>query len=259
MHIIRLFLALGLSACFTPCIKGASMTAQPAITLATLEYPPFCDSQQPDGGALVSIVREAFAQEDIPVNVIVMPWQRVVALNHYGRFDGVIGIWRSDQTSMRLQQGNPVFQSLIGAYVVQGKAPLPLTMSWLRNGLAGTIAGYQYPHSIVNLRLKMDSTRDDETNLRKLQQQRIQVAITEKAVGDALIRSGKLPSWPQLAWGALVLGKEVISVGFAPSAMQAYRRDAFNRGLWKLHQNGRYQHIVAAHQLQEFAMPPQLP
>lgn len=259
MSTLRLLLALGLSASIAPSAWGLITTVHPSITLATLEYPPFCDGQQPDGGALVSIVREAFAQEDIRVNVTVMPWQRVIALNHHSRFDGVIGIWRTDQKNMQLQPGNPVFQSLIGAYVVRGKAPLPLPMSWLPGRLAGTVAGYQYPESMLKLKMELDSTRDDETNLRKLQQQRIQLAITEKAVGDALIRSGKLPTRPQLAWGELVLGKEVISVGFAANPMQSFWRTAFNRGLWKLHQNGRYQQIAAAYQLQEFAMPPQQP
>ncbi|MDC7716050.1 transporter substrate-binding domain-containing protein [Vogesella sp. DC21W] len=259
MNTALLFLALALSASITPFARAAATTAQPAITLATLEYPPFCQRQRPDGGALVSIVREAFAQEDIPVNVIVMPWQRVVALNQYGRFDGVIGLWRSDQKSMQLQPGNPVFQSLIGAYIVQGKAPLPLAAGWLTSRLAGTVAGYHYPESIIKLKLNQDDTRDDETNLRKLQQRRVQFAMTEKAVGDTLIRSGKLPSRPQLAWGELVLAKEVVSVGFAPSAMQSFWRDAFNRGLWKLHQNGRYHQITTEYQLQEFAMPPQQP
>lgn len=254
----RLWTALGLGACIAPCAWGV-MTVKPAITLATMEYPPFCESQRSDGGALVSMVREAFALEDIPVNVIVMPWQRVVALNQYGRFDGVIGLWRSDQKSMHLQPGNPVFQSVIGVYVVQGKAPLPLPMGWLQDRLAGTVAGYHYPESILKLKLNKDSTRDDETNLRKLQQRRIQFAMTEKAVGDALIRSGTLPDRPQLVWGELVLAREVISVGFSASAMQSFWRNAFNRGLWKLHQNGRYQQIATAYQLQEFAMPPQQP
>lgn len=259
MNTTRLCLVLGIAACITPSARGLGMTVNPTITLATLEYPPFCESERPDGGALVSLVREAFAQEDIPVKVVVMPWQRVVALNKYGHFDGVIGIWRTDQKSMQLQPGNPLFQSLIGAYVVQGKAPQPLSTNWLPSKLAGTVAGYQYPESILNLKMELDSTRDDETNLRKLQQQRIQLAITEKAVGNALIRSGKLPSRPQLAWGDLILGKEVISVGFSASAMQSFWRTAFNRGLLKLHQNGRYNQVVAAYQLQEFAIPPQQP
>lgn len=258
MNIARICMALGLPVCLSPALALA-MTVNPAITLATLEYPPFCDSQKPGGGALVSIVREAFAQEDIPVNVVVMPWQRVMSLSQHGRFDGVIGVWQTDLKSMRLKAGNPVFRSLIGVYVVQGAAPLPLASSWLGGKLAGTVAGYHYPASVLALNMVLDSTRDDETNLRKLQQQRVQLAITEKAVGDALIRSGKLPSRPRLAWGDLVLAQETLSVGFVTSSMQPYLLSAFNKGLWKLHQSGRYRQIVLAHQLQEFAVPAQAP
>jgi polar amino acid transport system substrate-binding protein len=258
MNISRICLAIGLPACLSPALALA-MTVNPAITLATLEYPPFCDSQKPGGGALVTIVREAFAQEDIPVNLVVMPWQRVISLSQHGRFDGVIGIWQTDLKSMRLKAGNPVFHSLIGAYVVQGKAPLPLTSDWLQGKLAGTVAGYHYPGNILGLKMVLDSTRDDETNLRKLQQQRIQLAITEKAVGDALLRSDKLPSRPKLAWGEIVLARETLSVGFAASSMRPYWLNAFNQGLWKLHQSGRYRQIVMAHQLQEFAIPAQAP
>lgn len=254
MNITRICLALGLS----PALALA-MPANQAITLATLEYPPFCDSQKADGGALISIVREAFAYQDVPINLVVMPWQRVVSLSQHGRFDGVIGIWQTDLKSMRLKAGNPIFHSLIGAYALQGKTPLPLTSRWIPGKLAGTVAGYNYPANVLGLGMVLDSTRDDETNLRKLQQQRIQLAITEKAVGDALIRSGKLPSRPRLAWGELVLAREVLSVGFAASSLQTHWVNAFNQGLWKLHQSGRYRQIVLAHQLQEFAVPAQAP
>ncbi len=258
MNMSRICLALGLPACLSPALALA-MTVNPAITLATLEYPPFCDSQKPGGGALVAIVREAFALEDIPVNVVVMPWQRVVSLSQHGRFDGVIGIWQTDLKSMQLQAGHPVFRSLIGAYTLQGRAPLPLTSSWLGGKLAGTVAGYHYPANILGLKMVLDSTRDDETNLRKLQQQRIQLAMTEKAVGDALIRSGKLPGRPKLVWGEVVLAQEALSVGFAASNMRPFWMKSFNQGLWKLHQSGRYRQIVAMHQLQEFALPAQTP
>ncbi|MGL6046623.1 MAG: hypothetical protein ACRC02_09185, partial [Vogesella sp.] len=156
MNITRICMALGLPVCLSPALALA-MTVNPAITLATLEYPPFCDSQKPGGGALVSIVREAFAQQDIPVNVVVMPWQRVMSLSQHGRFDGVIGVWQTDLKSMRLKAGNPVFHSLIGVYVVQGAAPLPLPSSWLGGKLAGTVAGYHYPASVLALNMVLDS------------------------------------------------------------------------------------------------------
>jgi polar amino acid transport system substrate-binding protein len=248
-------LALALLTCST--LPGqAIVTTNPAITLATLEYPPYCDTSKSDGGALVSIVREALALEDIPVHVVVMPWQRVVSLTRLGRFDGVIGVWQADAKSMKLKAAAPVFNSPIGAYVIAGQTPLPLTKSWLPGKLAGTVTGYHYPASIMKLRMVLDNTRDDETNLRRLQQQRIQLAITEKAVGDALLRTGPLQHPPKPIWGGLVLAKEALSVGFAESRMQPYWLNAFNQGLQKLYLSGRYRQIVETHQLQEFAAHP---
>jgi polar amino acid transport system substrate-binding protein len=248
-------LALALLTCST-LHSQATITTNPAITLATLEYPPYCDTTKKDGGALVGIVREALALEDIPVHVVVMPWPRIVSLTHLGRFDGVIGIWQTDAKNMKLKAATPAFNSPIGAYVMPGQTPLPLTTQWLSGKLAGTVTGYHYPSSITKLKMVLDTTRNDETNLRRLQQQRIQLAITEKAVGDALLRSGTLPLQARPVWGGLVLAQEELSVGFAESSMQTYWLNAFNQGLQKLYQSGRYRQIVETHQLQEFAVHP---
>lgn len=229
----------------------AMATVNPAITLATYDYPPYCDSADRDGGALVAIVRAAFAEEDVSVNITVLPWQRLSSLSADGRFDGVIGIWKTDSNNLRVSMGPPVFYSILGFY--QRQASKPFTGQDLRGQQAGVVSGYHYPATIRRLGTGFDAARDDETNLRKLQQGRIDIAITEKAVGEALIRMRRVPASPPLSWNGWALGREALSVGFYQGAMHQHWQQTFTRGLQKLHRKGHYRQLVAQYALEEYA------
>lgn len=229
----------------------AMATVNPAITLATYDYPPYCDSTDRNGGALVAIVRAAFAEEDISVNLTVLPWQRLSSLSADGRFDGVIGVWKTDSNSLRVSMGPPVFYSILGFY--QRQANAPFTMQDLIGRQAGVVNGYHYPTILRRLGTGFDAARDDETNLRKLQQGRIDIAITEKAVGEALIRKQRIAANPALSWHGRVLAREALSVGFYQGAMHTHWQQAFRRGLQKLHRKGHYRQLVAQYALEEYA------
>lgn len=247
-HLCCLFTGLLLAA-------GSSLamaTVNPAITLATYDYPPYCDSTDPDGGALVAIVRAAFAEEDISVNLTVLPWQRLSSLSASGRLDGVIGVWKTDTDNLKVSLGPPVFYSLLGYYQHQNRKPLKV--SELAGRRAGVVSGYHYPTILRRLGTGFDAARNDETNLRKLQQGRIDIAITEKAVGDALIRQRRIPASPPLRWSGEMLGKEVLSLGLYQGDMHQYWQQAFTRGLQKLHHKGRYRQLVARYGLEEYAV-----
>ena len=122
----------------------AMATVNPAITLATYDYPPYCDSTDPDGGALVAIVRAAFAEEDISVNLTVLPWQRLSSLSASGRLDGVIGVWKTDTDNLKVSLGPPVFYSLLGYYLHQNRKPLKVSELAGRRAGVGEQCGIPY-------------------------------------------------------------------------------------------------------------------
>lgn len=240
--------------CLCLALKPAvslAQTANPAISLATFHYPPYIDSKAADQGALVAIVQAALKLEDIPVHITVLPWQRLSSLSSNGRFDGVIGVRRHDEKTLKVRMSQAVFYSVIGFY--QRSQFLTMTSNPLAGRRAGVVAGYSYTPVIWQLGSNFDQARDDETNLRKLQQGRIDIAISEKAVGEALIRQNRIPRSPALYWGEVVLAREALSVGFYNGPLQAYWQQAFERGLQKLQHSGRYREIVASHRLQDYA------
>lgn len=231
----------------------AAVTVNPAITLATYDYPPYSDSNDRDGGAMVAIVKAAMALEDTPVNITVLPWQRLSSLSAGGRFDGVIGIWKTDTSSLKVSMGPPLFYSILGFY--QRDDSPNYRPAELTGRRAGIVGGYHYPPAIKQLGTSFDIARDDETNLRKLQQGRIDIAITDKVVGDALIHGGRVPSYPALRWHGWVLGKEALSIGLYQGPMHQHWQQTFQRGLLKLRQSGRFQRIVAKYGLEEYVVP----
>lgn len=226
--------------------------ADSTIRLVTLSYPPFCDETQADGGALVAITRAAFARRGIRLSLTVLPWPRLVNQLEQGRFDGVIGVWSTDLLTMHLQPSPPLFNSLIGVYQRSGDDAVPLDYRTLRGKRAGIVQGYNYSQAVLESGMQFDTARDDETNLRKLQLGRIDVAVVEKAVGDALLATRLLPSAKSVRWGGLVLAQEPLSVGFTAGKRQAYWHGQFVAGLQQLKQDGQYLRLVRAAGLQEY-------
>ncbi|MEC5207118.1 polar amino acid transport system substrate-binding protein [Vogesella perlucida] len=230
----------------------AQSEAAGTIRLATLAYPPFCDQEQPDGGALVAITRAAFARQGIRMQLTVLPWPRLVSQLAQDRFDGVIGVWNTDLAAMRLRGGSPVFHSLVGVYLLRQSSLDIGKPGALHGKLAGIVHGYNYSDSIMRSGLKFEFARDDETNLRKLQLGRIDVAIVEKAVGDSLLATQRLRQGRLLRWGGTVLAVEPLAVGFASGSGQDYWHAQFESGLQKLKQDGQYLRMVQAAGLSQY-------
>lgn len=230
---------------------ASSGTAASRIRLASFEYPPFCDSSRPDGGGLVAIVREAFALQSIHVDLVQLPWRRVMTHARQGRVDGVIGIWPDDAKQMQLLAAAPVYVSQLGVYQLAA-APLPASLAQLRGKRAGVVQGYQYGAQVLASGMLFDQANDDETNLRKLQTGRVQVALVEKAVGDYLLQTPRLRLGAPLRWGGLVLDRQPLSVGFAATPRQQAWARQFAAGFARLKQQGRYQQIALDAGLQAY-------
>lgn len=238
-------------------LLGMLLPAAPGKTadilhLATLAYPPFCDQEQPDGGALVAITRAAFARQGIRMQLTVLPWPRLVSQLRQGRFDGVIGVWSTDLAAMKLRAGSPVFHSLVGFYLPQHSSLSMDKPGALRGKRAGIVQGYNYSARVLQSGLLFEQARDDETNLRKLQLGRLDVAIVEKAVGDSLLATQRLRQGRLLRSGGAVLAVEPLAVGFASGSSQDYWHAQFESGLQKLKQDGQYLRMVQAAGLQEY-------
>lgn len=233
------------------CGLPLAALAAPSIRLANFDYPPFCDASQPDGGSLVAITREAFALQGIRVELVHLPWSRVIAQAQQVRVDGVIGIWPDDAQQMQLRMAPPVYLSLIGVYL-PAASPLPQRLDDLRGKRAGTVQGYNYGPRLLASGMLPEPVHDDETNLRKLQTGRIQVAVIEKAVGDYLLQTPRIRQGPALRWGGLLLARQPLSIGFTATAKQQYWAQQFDAGFARLKQQGRYQQIALDAGLQAY-------
>lgn len=230
---------------------ASTVASANSIRLASFDYPPFCDSSRPDGGGLVAIVREAFALQGIHVDLVQLPWRRVMTQARQGRVDGVIGIWPDDARQLQLLAAAPVYISQLGVYQPAGK-PLPRSLAELRGKRAGVVQGYQYGAQILASGMLFDYANDDETNLRKLQTGRVQVALVEKAVGDYLLQTPRLRLGAPLRWGGLVLDRQPLSVGFTATQEQQVWARQFAAGFARLKQQGRYQQIAREAGLQAY-------
>ena len=225
------------------CGLPLAALAAPSIRLANFDYPPFCDTSQPDGGSLVAITREAFALQGIRVQLVQLPWSRVIHQALQARVDGVIGIWPEDAQQMGLRSAAPIYISQIGVYLPRTQR-VPVRLAALRGKRAGTVQGYNYGPRLLGSGMLLEPVHDDETNLRKLQTGRIEVAVMEKAVGDYLLQTPRIRLGTPVHWGGVVLGRQPLSIGFTATPQQDYWARQFDAGFKRLKQSGRYRQIA---------------
>jgi polar amino acid transport system substrate-binding protein len=57
---------------------GTTSAAEKAVSIATLEWPPYTGSKLPSGGATTAVVNAAFEKAGYRVKVVYVPWKRAI-------------------------------------------------------------------------------------------------------------------------------------------------------------------------------------
>ncbi|MEO1191711.1 MAG: ABC transporter substrate-binding protein [Pseudomonadota bacterium] len=183
---------LGLTLALALLTAPAAAQAE-SVVVTTLDWPPYTGSELPREGATTEVVREVLAQAGVTAEVEILPWKRAIArakndADALAYFPGyhcrhVEGFVASD----------PIGSGLLG-FAEHVNAPVAwesiddLGEQKLK---IGTVLGYantdEFDEKAGTGWIRAISAKDDLTNLKKLQRQRIDAAVIDKLVLSYLL------------------------------------------------------------------------
>ncbi|WLQ13632.1 transporter substrate-binding domain-containing protein [Hahella aquimaris] len=211
------------------------------ITLANGEWAPYLSENLKHHGFMSRIVKDAFAEEGIEVDYVFLPWKRGYEDAKEGKFEGTL-IWGyNDERAKDFYFSDTV--ATLGTSLFYNKDN-PIDWSApedLAKYKVGGIIGYAYGIEELENQgaVKIDRIGNEEGNYKKLAAGRLDIVLEDTEVGiESITRFGfadKLIPHPK------TLEPRKYSVLISKKTPNAqHLLDAFNRGLKKVIEDGRY-------------------
>ncbi|WP_305966839.1 substrate-binding periplasmic protein [Marinobacter salsuginis] len=229
---------------------GPAAANQETIRITTGQWPPYLDENRPDGGFLSQIIREAFASQDIDVEFSFFPWSRALALVKSREYQAS-AVWSC--TAERKREFLYSAPILPYQYVFYHRQKMPLdwdSLSDLRGMNVGLTQDYSYGDTLSGAiesgLVNADVTTSDIANFRKLLLERIDLFPMDPIVGEAMLAEQLGPEAREsLEFHPRPLRSALYHLPFSREDPEAGRlKRAFDRGLAKLRESGRYQEII---------------
>ena len=212
---------------------GLWLCASPvnAFELNSLEWPPYTGAALPEQGQLSSLLRDALAQQDVPLKIRFLPWNRAVktALTS----PETLGYFPEYQApDLPCVYSDSLGTSRLGLAHRSGEPLDWQQLTDLAPYRIGVVSGYRntpaFDQSVAHGVLQVEESNSDRINLLKLLYGRLDLVVIDQAVmqywlqtSEELGRSAK-----QLAFSPRLLGELSLHVCFVagPDAEQARRQ-----------------------------------
>ncbi|WP_250657066.1 substrate-binding periplasmic protein [Alkalimarinus coralli] len=223
------------------------------ITLANGEWAPYLSEDLKHYGYMSHIVSEAFAEEGIEVDYVFLPWKRGFEDAKEGKYQGSL-IWGyNEDRAKHFLYSDTVADLGTSLFHQKGKTIEWSELSDLKNYRIGGVIGYAYGVEELEKQgvLKIDRIGKDVGNYKKLAAGRLDIVLEDTEVGHETINrlgmADKLTAHPK----TLQSRKYSVIISKKTPGAQALI-DAFNRGLKKLKDDGRYQQFLEASRRGEY-------
>jgi ABC-type amino acid transport substrate-binding protein len=250
--VLALLLAAALSIAADASAAAARpvATARPVVRLASLEWEPYIGTKLPDQGYVAALIRAAFADQGMQVEIAFYPWARALHLARTGAVDGLMPEYFNPSREAEFEYsaafpGGPLVlykrRGDATAFATDPVANQDAALRALKARRFGVVRGYlNTPVFDAATYLIKEEANDDATNLRKLVYGRIDLAVIDRRVAEHVIRTeypdyaGKVePMSPALA-------EIPLYIAFSrKSPRKAAALAAFNRGLAAMRADGR--------------------
>jgi ABC-type amino acid transport substrate-binding protein len=252
-NIIAALLATALSLALAPLAVAKPVPpvpAKPVVHLSSLEWEPYIGTKMPDQGYVSALIRAAFADQGMKVEIGIFPWARALHLARTGAVDGLTPEYFNTSREPEFKFSDPFPGGPLVLYKRRGDAiafsadPAKNQDSALRALKAkrfGVVRGYlNTPVFDAASYLIKEEASDDATNLRKLVYGRIDLAVIDRRVAEHLIRT----SYPDYASKIEPMDPALADIPLyiafsrkSPRMNEALA--AFNKGLAAMRADGR--------------------
>lgn len=255
------FLAVALS--MTSGVAAAeksTASSKPVVRLATLEWEPYIGAQMPDQGYAAALVRAAFADQGVKVEIKFYPWARALHLARTGEVDGLMPEYFDASRETEFQYsaafpGGPLMlykrRNEAIAFSIDPVKKQDAALRALKSKRFGVVRGYlNTPVFDAATYLIKEEANDDATNLRKLVYGRIDLAVIDRRVAEHLIRT----EYPDYARRIVpmepALAENTLYIAFSRKAPRMRESLAtFNRGLAAMRKDGRLEALYKQYML----------
>lgn len=249
---VRLPVAAALAALLAAALSFAPMplVAVEPLRLASLEWEPYIGPDLPEQGYVAALIRAAFAEKGVEVEIEFYPWARALHLARTGAVDGVVPEYFNASRESEFEfsatfPGGPlVLCKRRSDAIVFAADPLlepDAALEALKGWRFGVVRGYlNTPEFDAADYLIKEETSDDATNLRKLVFGRIDLAVIDRHVAEHLIRT-RYPNYTQkIECMTPALADMPLFIAFSrKSPRMPDALTSFNLGLKALEADGR--------------------
>ncbi len=167
---------------------GAEASAEDSVTLVTAHSPPF-SVVSADGraitGTTTDLLTAALTGAGVRYTILVLPWARALSK---ARNEADTCAYPAAKTADREHSFKWIGPAEINQWSLFGRRgePKPLSLEQVKDRIIGGSLGDAATQYLVDLGFKVDESRDDELNIRKLQTHRIDYWVNNLATGLSL-------------------------------------------------------------------------
>jgi ABC-type amino acid transport substrate-binding protein len=220
------------------------------IRLASLEWEPYVGAGMPDQGYVAAVIRAAFADQGLSVEIGFYPWARALLLARSGEVDGLAPEYFDPSRESEFAFSAPfpggplvVYKRRDETIAFAGDPVREPDAAFRALGTRriGVVRGYLNTPAFDDADyLVKEEASDDATNLRKLVYGRIDLAVIDRRVAEHLIRSEYPDYARRIEPMAPALADKPLYVAFSRrSPRMEEAMAAFNRGLEAMRADGR--------------------
>jgi polar amino acid transport system substrate-binding protein len=237
-------LRLGVSVFMTFLLLASSgkNAVADSVSVTTLEWPPYTSAELPKGGATTEVVRQAFVAAGLETEVKVLPWKRAIS---DAKDDDSIAAYYPGYHCHHVEgfvPSEPIGTGTLG-FAENVNAPV----EWKsiddigeQKLKVGTVLGYantdEFDAKAGTGWVRSVPATDDATNLRKLELQRIDMAVIDKLVMSYLLATEPTLKTAKdvLRFNSKTLDEKTLYLCFRDTEAGRALRDRFNSGLAKI-------------------------
>jgi len=224
------------------------------VSIAAGEYPPWLSKNLPDYGFIAQVITESFKASGYQTTFTFLPWKRAYADSKKGKYAATAYWYPSKDRAKSFIYSAPLTNESTHFFYRKDN-PLKQwnTFSDLKDYKIGATDGFTYTEEFWNAgedgNLIIETTMRDELNMAKLVKGRIDLFPVEKHLGiNILLNHFK----PHAAYLIDFHSKPLFSTTghllFSKANPEALKLvTAFNSGLKKLRNSGRYEELLDLH------------
>jgi len=211
------------------------------ISLTSLEWPPYTSASLAEQGASSAVAVAAFKAMGYTLKIDFYPWERAVNLAKTDSpYSGYFPEYWSDDNAKDFVYSDPMGVGPLG-FVERKDAPVKWkTLDDLKGITIGTVSGYinttQFDSMAASKVLTVEAVDDDATNIAKVANGRIPLAVIDPNVMRYLLKTDpSLAGYKdQVEFNAKVLEMKKLYVCFKPGAEGQRLSKIFDAGLKKI-------------------------